>query len=68
MRPLTLRYSLDLPPTLAKHTVGEEFRGCPEESKITKLVGDSRTFDYSPWNDTCDFVWVDACHDYAFVE
>jgi hypothetical protein len=23
--------------------------------------------DYSPWHGQCDFVWVDACHDYPVV-
>jgi len=28
------------------------------------MNGDSRIFDFSPWYGKCDFVWVDANHDY----
>lgn len=47
-----------------KHEIGEAFKGTSENSKITQLYGDSREFDFSPWYGQCDFVWIDACHDY----
>ena len=47
--------------------VGEAFKGMPGSDKIKQLYGDSRSFDFSPWYGLCDFVWVDACHDYDCV-
>lgn len=46
---------------------GVRFRGTPEESRITKLVGDSATFDFSPYRGTMDLVYVDASHSYSYV-
>ena len=59
--------TLDLPQERVSHPVGRGFHGTPEASRIEQLAGDSRTFDYSRWHGTCDFVWVDANHDYPFV-
>lgn len=59
--------TLDLPRDRVTFNVGEAYRGTPEERKILQLYGDSLTFDFSPWNGQCDFVWVDACHDYPYV-
>lgn len=47
--------------------VGSRFRESPEATKITQLLGDSRTFDFSPWVGTVDLVLVDGGHDYACV-
>ncbi|MFA4902757.1 MAG: class I SAM-dependent methyltransferase [Desulfobaccales bacterium] len=60
-------FTLDLPRDQATHDIGVDFRNTPEAAKITQLHGDSRTFDYSSWRSRCDFIWVDACHDYPFV-
>lgn len=73
--------TLDLPPSRAAHDaelegerdlankglVGHRFQGLPESRRIRQVLGDSRTFDYSPYHGTCDFVFVDACHEYEFV-
>lgn len=59
--------TLDLPRDRVTHDIGVDFRNTPEAAKITQLQGDSRSFDYSPWQGQCDFIWVDACHDYPFV-
>lgn len=59
--------TIDLEPDHVKHEIGEAFKGTPENSKITQLYGDSREFDFIPWYGQCDFVWVDACHDYEYV-
>lgn len=59
--------TLDLPQASVAHTVGEAFAGATEAGKIVQLYGDSVTFDFSPWYSKCDFVWVDACHDYEHV-
>jgi predicted O-methyltransferase YrrM len=34
---------------------------------IQQLYGDTATFDFSPWYGLCDFVFVDACHEYDYV-
>lgn len=47
--------------------VGHRFASLPEAERICQLLGDSATFDYSPYHDTVDFVFIDACHDYRFV-
>lgn len=60
-------FTLDLPQEEVAHQVGEAFREKPEGRKITQLYGDTQTFDYTPWYNQCDFVWVDACHDYPYV-
>ncbi len=49
------------------HNIGDAYRNTPEAYKITQLYGDSQTLDFSPWYQQCNFVWVDACHDYAYV-
>lgn len=61
-------FTLDLPQDAAPHRIGEDYTGTDESRKITQLHGDSRSFDYSKWFNQCDFVWVDACHDYDFVK
>ncbi len=62
--------TLDLAQDQVEHQIGEAFQrdeGIPEKDKIKQLYGDSRTFDFSPYYGLCDFVWVDACHDYKYV-
>lgn len=44
--------------------IGEQYRGTPEADRITQLLGDSISFDYSPYVGSMDFVFVDAAHDY----
>lgn len=60
--------TLDVPQEMAAHSIGIDYKGTPEETKITQVYGDSRSFNYAPYKNTCDFVWVDACHDYEFVK
>lgn len=59
--------TLDLPAAKVAHVIGRDYAGRPEAARITQLHGDSKSFDYSSWAGRCDFVWVDACHDYPFV-
>jgi predicted O-methyltransferase YrrM len=47
--------------------IGSAFAGRPEEARITRLVGDSTTFDFSPFHGTADLVYVDGAHDYDHV-
>lgn len=35
--------------------------------KIHQLLGDSATFDYSPYRDSCSLVFVDGSHQYDYV-
>lgn len=71
-------FTLDLPPKLLgdweKATLatgaeedgglGSRFRGTSYEARITQLLGDSRTFDYSDFVGRMDLVLVDADHSY----
>jgi hypothetical protein len=44
-----------------------DFTGMTVEKKITLLTGNSRTFDFSPWTERIDLVFVDGGHDLATV-
>jgi len=46
---------------------GARFRGTPEGERITQLVGDSATFDFSPFRGSIDLVYIDASHSYSYV-
>jgi len=46
---------------------GARFRGTPEAERITQLVGDSATFDFSPYRGSIDLVYIDASHSYSYV-
>lgn len=68
-------FTLDLPPsdaasaTLTEEAsnaaegVGSRFRSTPEATRIIQLLGDSRTFDFSPWYGSVDLVIVDGGHE-----
>jgi predicted O-methyltransferase YrrM len=47
--------------------LGEAFYHTDYETKIKQLTGESRTFDYTPYYGTMDFVFIDADHTYEFV-
>lgn len=34
---------------------------------ITQVYGDTAQFDFSPYHNTCDVVFIDACHTYDYV-
>lgn len=51
-----------------KAQIGEHIDGSAERGKITQLLGDSMTFDYTPHQGRCDLVFVDAAHSYDFVK
>ncbi|MCK4809725.1 MAG: class I SAM-dependent methyltransferase [Candidatus Omnitrophica bacterium] len=59
--------TLDLPQEQVKQDIGVDYRNTTEASRIRQVYGDSRFYDFSAWHGKCDFVWVDACHDYDFV-
>jgi len=39
-----------------------------EETRITQLLGDSATFDFSPYYARIDLVFIDASHSYSYVK
>ena len=48
------------------HTsVGSYFKGKPIEKKITQILSDSATYDYTPHHGKIDLIFIDAAHDYA---
>jgi predicted O-methyltransferase YrrM len=47
---------------------GEAFRDTPEGERITQLWGDSATFDFSPYEDTIDLIYIDGAHTYQYVQ
>ncbi len=51
-----------------KPVSGSRFINTAEEVKITRLFGDSAVFDFGPYFDTMDFVFVDGSHAAAYVE
>jgi Methyltransferase domain len=48
-------------------SLGEAFRGSPEAGRITQLLGDSATFDFSPFHEHVDLVYIDGAHTYEYV-
>jgi predicted O-methyltransferase YrrM len=76
-------YTLDIPPgddsttyTLADDDrvylrppteCGDAFNATPEAQRITQLWGDSATFDYTPYANTIDFVYIDGAHTAEYV-
>ncbi len=46
---------------------GARFHGTPEAERITQLVGDSATFDFSPYRGRIDLAFIDASHSYSYV-
>lgn len=67
-------FTLDLPPQEFDNTqnpnefsgtqVGVKFHNTAAAQKITQLLGDSTKFDYSPYLQSMDLVFVDAAHDF----
>ena len=47
---------------------GSRFRGTPEGERITQLLGDSATFDFSRFSGAMDLVFIDASHSYSYVK
>ena len=50
-----------------KPVSGSRFLGHPLSSKIKQMYGDSATFDFSPYHNLCDIVFVDGSHAYEYV-
>ena len=49
-----------------KEKSGSKYLGTDCEGKITQLYGDSATFDFSPFLNAMDFVFVDGSHSYEY--
>ena len=52
---------------IKKDESGARYHGTDCEGKITQIRGDSATFDFSPYFQTVDFVFIDASHSYEYV-
>jgi predicted O-methyltransferase YrrM len=46
---------------------GEAFADAPEADRITQLLGDSATFDFSEYDGKIDVVFIDGSHSYPYV-
>jgi len=46
---------------------GQRFRGTDYEPRIMQLYGDSATFNFSPFFNMMDFVFIDGSHSYDYV-
>ena len=44
-----------------------EYEGVEGANKIRPLQGNSRTFDFSPWRNSIDLIFIDGGHDYDTV-
>ncbi len=62
-----LAYELTDPEYFERWERGRRFAGTPEAVRITQLLGDSATFDFSPYRGRIDLVYVDASHNYPWV-
>jgi predicted O-methyltransferase YrrM len=51
----------------ARSGVGRLFHGTPESERIVQLLGDSRSFDLSPWRASVDLILIDGGHAYETV-
>jgi predicted O-methyltransferase YrrM len=52
---------------VSKAAAGYFYRGTKYASKVVALAGDSATFDYTPYLNSIDLVFVDASHGYDAV-
>lgn len=52
---------------ICKEITGPRFLGKVYEKKIIQLYGDSATFDFSPFTNTIDFIFIDGSHSCEYV-
>lgn len=52
---------------ILKDVIGARYLGSDCASKITQLTGDSAAFDFSQFNNSIDFVFIDGAHSYEYV-
>ena len=69
--PHTTRTAMPLDVAEEKYTPrghnGRRFIQTRWKSRITQLYGDSATFDFTPYESSCDFVFVDGSHTYDYA-
>jgi predicted O-methyltransferase YrrM len=53
--------------SLVQGHVGELYRGHSRAAQIHQLFGDSASFDFQPYYDSVDLVFVDGAHSYAYA-
>jgi hypothetical protein len=68
--PCETRYALDPADVqfVSEDRNGPRFKGTPLGTQIVQLFGDSGKFDFSPYSETADFVFVDGSHSYDYVK
>ena len=52
---------------VAKPLIGARLGGRPGSERVTQLLGDSATFDFSPYYQLIDVVFIDGAHAYDYV-
>ncbi|MCA8912802.1 MAG: class I SAM-dependent methyltransferase [Planctomycetes bacterium] len=50
-----------------KPAPGARFKASPHASKIEQLLGDSAKFDFSPWADKVNWMFIDGAHSAEYV-
>lgn len=50
-----------------RERLGSAWKGTQYERSITQLLGDSMTFDFSPYHRSIDLVYIDGSHSYPYV-
>ncbi len=53
---------------IEKDASGTEYLGTEQGHRIQQLFGDTATFDFSPFEGTIDFVFIDGSHSYEYVK
>ena len=53
---------------IQKATVGKYIHLCKEKNRITQLLGDTGKFDFSPYHNQMDLVFIDASHTEQYVK
>jgi predicted O-methyltransferase YrrM len=53
-----------IPDSFCGSRVGERYLDSPARSKIKQIRADTTTFDFTPYHESIDLVFVDAAHDY----
>jgi len=51
-----------------KPNIGDRYRKTEVEYKINQVYGDSATFDFSPFHNSIDFIFIDGSHHFEYVK
>jgi predicted O-methyltransferase YrrM len=51
-----------------KPTIGDHYRNTDAEYKINQVCGDSAIFDFSPFHNAIDFMFIDGSHHFQYVK